>query len=276
MDTTITWENDYKLVQMSRLKRAKTEAKRVQPTRSTPNLSFKPRVRAGGAPPNWKMFTPKGQIICHNCGLPGHFRSECMKPRIICHACGKEGHIRPDCPNKPAGGWPANSGGKTGGGGRPASGGGSSSKNGNGKRGQTFGKLNCTSLEEANNSETAVIGTLSILTHPGKVLFDTGATTLFISKDFVEKYGLRCQAIAHPMTVVTAGGKLLVSQFKPDQVITICDCPYFTDLYVLPLKNIEVVLGMDRMSDHGAHIDCEEKTVSIRKPGGGRITYQAD
>jgi hypothetical protein len=78
------------------------------------------------------------------------------------------------------------------------------------------------------------------------------------------------------MTVVTAGGKLLVSQFKPDQVITIYDYPYFADLYVLPLKNIKVVLGMDWMSDHGAHIDCEEKTVSIRKPGGGRITYQAD
>jgi hypothetical protein len=29
------------------------------------------------------------------------------------------------------------------------------------------------------------------------------------------------------MTVVMAGGKLLVSQFKPDQVITVCDCPYF-------------------------------------------------
>jgi hypothetical protein len=136
--------------------------------------------------------------------------------------------------------------------------------------------LNCTSLEEANNSETAVIGTLSILTHLGKVLFDTGATTSFISKSFVEKYGVRCWAIAHPMTVVMAGGKLLVSQCIPDQVITICGCPYFADLYVLPLKNIEVVLGMDWMSDHGAHIDCEKKTVSIRKPGGERIIYQAD
>jgi hypothetical protein len=28
--------------------------------------------------------------------------------------------------------------------------------------------------------------------------------------------------------------------------------------------------------DHGAHINWEEKTVSIRKPGGGRITYQVD
>jgi hypothetical protein len=139
-----------------------------------------------------------------------------MKPSIICYACGKEGHIRPDCPNKPAGGWPVNSGVKAGGGGRPASGGGNSGKNSNGKRGRTFGKLNCTSLEEANNSETAVIGTLSILTHPGNVHFDTGATTSFISKDFVKKDVLRCQAIAHAMTVVTAGGKLLVTQFKPD------------------------------------------------------------
>jgi hypothetical protein len=131
-------------------------------------------------------------------------------------------------------------------------------------------------LEEANNSETVVIGTLSILTHPGKVLFDTGATTSFISQHFVEKFGIRCQTVVHPMTVVTARGKLLVTQFKPDRVITIGDCPYFANLYVLPLKNIEVVLGMDWMSDHGAHIDCEEKTVYIRKPRGGRITYQDD
>jgi hypothetical protein len=105
MDTTITWENDYKLVQMSRMKMAKTEAKRVQPTRSTPNLSFKPRVRTGGVPPTRKVFTPKSQLICHKCGLPGHMKNECMKLSIICYACGKVGHICPDCPNKPAGGW---------------------------------------------------------------------------------------------------------------------------------------------------------------------------
>jgi hypothetical protein len=46
---------------------------------------------------------------------------------------------------------------------------------------------------------------LNVLTHLGKVLFDTDATTSFISKNFVEKYGLRCQTIVHPMTVVTAG-----------------------------------------------------------------------
>jgi hypothetical protein len=74
-------------------------------------------VRTGGIPPTRKVFTPKSQLICHKSGLPGHVKSECMKPSVICYACGKEGHIRPDCPNKPAGGWPVNSGGKIGGGG---------------------------------------------------------------------------------------------------------------------------------------------------------------
>jgi hypothetical protein len=114
MDTAITWENDYRLVQLSRQKKAKTEAKRVQPTRTPPNLSFKPKVRTGGVPPTRKVFSPKVQIICHNCGLPGHIKSECIKPNVVCHACGKVGHIRPDYPNKPAGGWPVNSGGKAG------------------------------------------------------------------------------------------------------------------------------------------------------------------
>jgi hypothetical protein len=118
-------------------------------------------------------------------------KRDCVKPRVVCHACGKEGHIRPDCPNKTAGGWPVKVGDKPGGRVGSSSGGGNSGKNNNGKRGRPFGKLNCTSLEEANKPETELIGTLNILTCPGKVLFDTGATTSSISKHSVNKFGIR-------------------------------------------------------------------------------------
>ena len=131
-------------------------------------------------------------------------------------------------------------------------------------------------MEEADNSEAAVLGTLSLLTHYGKVLFDTGATTSFIAKHFVEQFGIRCTPLVRPITVVSAGGSILVTERRLDQVIMICNCTYYADLFVLPLKNIDAVLGMDWMSDNGAQIDCEEKTVSLRKPGGGRVTYQAD
>ena len=69
---------------------------------------------------------------------------------------------------------------------------------------------------------------------------------------------------------------MIVRHIKQDQVISIYGCTLFADLYVIPLKGIAVVLGMDWMMEHGAQINCEEKTVSIKTPSGARIVYQAD
>src|SRR3954471_17928997 len=78
------------------------------------------------------------------------------------------------------------------------------------------------------------------------------------------------------MIVVTAGVNVTLRHIQQDQVISICGCTYFADLYVIPLKVIVVVLGMDWMMEHGAQINCEGKTVSIKTPSGARIVYQAD
>jgi hypothetical protein len=183
--------------------------------------------------------------------------------------------MKPDCPNKPSGGWPAAGGNRTTGGGSSA-GGRDFGGNNSGKRGRPFGKLNCTTLEEVGHSDQVVIGTLSILSHPGKVLFDTGATTSFLSKEFMEQYGIRCSTLECPITVLSAGGTLAVTHIKKEQIIRICNFVYFADLFVIPMGAIAVILGMDWLSNHGAQIDCEGKIVSIRSPEGGRIVYQGD
>ena len=123
---------------MSQQKKAKTEAKKFQPNRSTPNLSFKPRVQTRGAPSNHGSFNPRSKIICHNCGLPGHIMNEGKQPKVICFGCGKPGHTKPECPNKAAGGGFIKGGGKPGGVGGSSTGGGGNGKNNNGKRGRTF------------------------------------------------------------------------------------------------------------------------------------------
>jgi predicted aspartyl protease len=86
-------------------------------------------------------------------------------------------------------------------------------------------------LEEVNDSDKAVIGTLQILSHPGKVLFDTGATTSFISQEFVNLYGITCNKLEYPITILSAGGTILVTHLKQEQVILISDCVYFADLF---------------------------------------------
>jgi hypothetical protein len=145
--------------------------------------------------------------------------------------------MKNQCPNKSA--W-----GKKATGGR-LNRGGNSGGNGAGKRSRPFGKLNCTNLEEVNGSDKTVIGTLQILSHLGKVLFNTGATTSFISQEFVDLYGLTCNKLEYPITVLSVGGTILVTHLKQEQVIMISDCVYLADLFLIPMKDMAVILGMD-------------------------------
>ena len=65
-------------------------------------------------------------------------------------------------------------------------------------------------MAEVVNSE-AVIGTLEIMTYPGKVLFDTGETTSFMSREFIDVNGLECKMLARPITIMFAGGNMSVT-----------------------------------------------------------------
>jgi hypothetical protein len=175
--------------------------------------------------------------------------------------------MKPECPNKAS--WS----GHNSGGGRAEGGNNYNNRNNNNttnnnsrnnnKRGKPYGKLNCTTLEQAGESDQAVLGTLSIPTHPGKVLFDTGGTTSFLAQEFVEKNGIKCSKLEYPINVLSAGGTILVTHMKEAQVITICDCVYFTDLFIIPMKDISVILEMDWLTENGAVINCGKKIVSL-------------
>jgi hypothetical protein len=79
-------------------------------------------------------------------------------------------------------------------------------------KGKPYGKLNCTGMAEVIHLEEAVLGMLNIMTYPGKVLFDTGGTTSFISKEFIDTYSLKCRPLDRPITIMSAGGTVLVTQ----------------------------------------------------------------
>jgi hypothetical protein len=54
------------------------------------------------------------------------------------------------------------------------------------------------------------------------------------------------------------------------------DCIYLADLFLIPIKDMVVIVGMDWLEENGTQIDCKVKTVSLRSPGGGRVVYQGD
>ena len=85
VNAAITFEDDYKQVQEERKKHAKLEPERFQPNKPTPTVSFKPRFQSDRNTSNQGLQNPGKRIICGNCGVPGHTKSECRKPKIICY-----------------------------------------------------------------------------------------------------------------------------------------------------------------------------------------------
>jgi hypothetical protein len=140
VDAAITMEDDYKQVIEDRRKKARIEPRRYSDAKSTTNLKFKPKFRSGG------NVTPRGttsginDIVCRGCGARGHIKKDCRQPKIIYFGCKKGGHMIKNCPER------AQTGGRGTGGGPHRGGGFGGGKN---KR-PTYGKLNCTNLEEVN------------------------------------------------------------------------------------------------------------------------------
>jgi hypothetical protein len=178
--------------------------------------------------------------------------------------------MRPSCPNKQTFTPPT-------GGNRPSIGTQASrGRNPGDNKGKPYGKLNYTSVAEVIHREEAVLGTLNIMTYPGKVLFDTGATTSFISKEFIDAYGLKCKPLDRPITILSAGGMVLVTQQRLKQVLMICGYGYYADLFVIPMSDIAIILGMDWLVSHGAQIDCGTNTITLMTPVGEKNVYQGD
>ena len=84
---------------------------------------------------------------------------------------------------------------------------------------------------------------------------------------------LATEPLEKSMGVSTPAGILEVTSIRRKQAIIIHNTKFLADLYIIPLRGLEVILGMDWLSAHGVSIDYETKQASIRKPDGTRIQY---
>jgi hypothetical protein len=87
---------------------------------------------------------------------------------------------------------------------------------------------------------------------------------------------MQCNELAYPIKILSVRGIILVTHIRKQQVLKICGNEDYVDLYVIPMIDITVILGMDWLSNHGAQIDCGENTMAIREPGGQKAIYQVE
>ena len=109
---------------------------------------------------------------------------------------------------------------------------------------------------------------------PARVLFDSGATHSFVDASFAKYLNLRPSVLFPPMLVSTPLGR----STDLDRVCCGCevtldgdDCVFRADLVVMPMKEFDVILGMDWLASYHANIDCFSKTIAIELPNGENL-----
>jgi len=122
--------------------------------------------------------------------------------------------------------------------------------------------------DEARDTPDVVIGEYLVNGCRALVLFDSGATSSYISIKFVAQSRLPMTLRSRPIITSSPLGDLR-SIFACTAVqIMIHGLSFPADLTVLKLDGIDVILGMDWLTAHKGVISCSPRIVTLEHPRG--------
>jgi hypothetical protein len=124
------------------------------------------------------------------------------------------------------------------------------------KQNYARGRVNHVDVEEANEALDVIIGMFFVNDTSAVVLFDSRASHSFISVVYVEKHNLSLAFLKCQMIVSSPGGDMPARQLCPKVNLKIKGVDFVANLIVLELKGVDVILGMDWLSNHKVLIDC--------------------
>jgi hypothetical protein len=186
----------------------------------------------------WPSFPPVNQgnnnYRCFNCGSPSHFIKDCPQPR-------RSFQGQTSNPNS----------------------------KGKGKKQVVQvrqGRVNLTTLSELPEGTPIMTGTFSINHQPVIILFNSGATHSFISSKCGTKLDLDFYPTSGAYMIATPGGKISSNQVCRSVPIQMGRNLMRIDLLLLDLEGMDVLLGMNWMTQHQVSLDISSRTVEINSP----------
>ena len=122
------------------------------------------------------------------------------------------------------------------------------------------------SAEQAQEAPEVVLGTLPVNSVASKVLFDTGASHSFVSKNFAQTHDLAVDFLPKNLMVTSPGCRMESYQISRGNEIQIGGHLFLASLILLGNSDIDVILGMDWLKANKAKSDCATKTVTLSHP----------
>jgi hypothetical protein len=184
-----------------------------------------------------------GDRHCFNCGQSGHYISDYPKPK----------QNKPNPQNQGAGNKPATPAKKL-------------------VVQVHQGKLNFTTMSDIPEGASVLTGTFSINDTPVKILFDSGATHSFISEKLIGKMGLMGSHTNSTYKIITPGGQISSSTLIRGVHLGLGSKIFPTNLIAISLEGMDVILGMDWMTQHKVVLDISDRVVAINSPTIGHTT----
>ncbi|OMO78500.1 Retrotransposon gag protein [Corchorus olitorius] len=121
--------------------------------------------------------------------------------------------------------------------------------------------------EAAQDNPNSITGTVILFRNYARALIDTGAEHSYVSYGFAQYADIPLSPLFPELIVQTPFGEsLLKTEVYRECALLVGHMVFEADLIPLEIYDFDVILGMDRLNKHGAQIDCETKTMMLKKP----------
>jgi hypothetical protein len=111
--------------------------------------------------------------------------------------------------------------------------------------------------------EPVMMGMFLVANHPAIILFDSGSSHTFISKNFVEKYCIHCTESREGFVIHSPGGRIFTKEVAFHIPVTLTGWDFPTNMIVIKGKDINVILGMNWLAQHKAIINTYLRTIKL-------------
>jgi hypothetical protein len=108
-----------------------------------------------------------------------------------------------------------------------------------------------------------MMGTFLVANHPEVILFDSGASHTFISKNFVEKHCIPCTESREGFIIHSPGGPIFTKEVAFHIPVTLAGREFPTNMIVIKGQDLDVILGMNWLAQHKAIINTDLRTIKL-------------
>jgi hypothetical protein len=114
-----------------------------------------------------------------------------------------------------------------------------------GKNVKKTGRIYYTQVATTLEGEPVMMGMFLVANHPVVILFDSGASHTFISKNFVEKHCIPFTESREGFIIHSPGEQIFNKEVAFHVPITLAEREFPTNMIVLKGQDIDVILGMN-------------------------------